>query len=60
MIGSAVLMSSAGFKFLSLQLVVKIIRRSLSKDPQVIAENLVQLLSPPDLPLIRFMLISLN
>lgn len=53
-------MSSAGFKFLSLQLVVKIIRRSLSKDPQVIAENLVQLLSPPDLPLIRFMLISLN
>lgn len=50
MVSSAVLMSAAGFMPLSLKLVVKIIFSSLSRDPEVIAKRLVELLSPPNLP----------
>ena len=50
MIGNAILLSSAGFMSISLRLVVKIISRSLNRNPRVIAENLVELLSPPGLP----------
>lgn len=50
LIGSAVLMSSAGFAPLSIKLVFRMIPRSLFKSPQEIARALLELLSPPDLP----------
>jgi len=53
-IGSAILLSSAGFRSISVKLVFKIISRSLSKNPKVTAERLVELLSPPDLPMDPF------
>jgi pimeloyl-ACP methyl ester carboxylesterase len=49
-IGSAVLMSSAGFKSLSMKMVLRMIPRSLFKSPEEIARGLLELLSPPDLP----------
>jgi len=50
LIGSAVLLSAAGLMPVSLKLVWQIVTRSVNKDPRVIAERLVELLSPPDLP----------
>jgi pimeloyl-ACP methyl ester carboxylesterase len=50
LIGTAVLMSSAGFASVRLKLVFQIVIRSIHKDSRVIAERLVELLSPPDLP----------
>ncbi len=55
-IGSAVLMSSAGFAPLSLRLIFRMIPRSLSRSPEEIARGLLELLSPPDLPLDPFFL----
>jgi len=50
LIGSAILLSSAGFMPVSIKLVLQIIVSALSGKPPEIAENLVKLLSPPDLP----------
>lgn len=50
LIGSAVLLSTAGLMSISLKLVLQIVWRSLSKDPRTIAEGLVALLSPPGMP----------
>ena len=50
LIGSAILLSSAGFMPVSIKLVLQIIVYALSGKPPEIAENLVKLLSPPDLP----------
>jgi pimeloyl-ACP methyl ester carboxylesterase len=50
LIGSAVLMSSAGFVSLSIKMVLRMIARSLFKSPEEIARGLLALLSPPDLP----------
>lgn len=55
-IASAILLSSAGFLSVSISLVFHIITRSLHKNPSVIAERLLELLSPPDLPLDPFYL----
>ena len=49
-IGSAVLMSSAGFLPVSAGLVLRMIPRSLFKAPEEVARGLYELLSPPDLP----------
>jgi pimeloyl-ACP methyl ester carboxylesterase len=49
-IANAILLSSAGFMSLRLILVIQIIFRSIKVNPKVIAERLVELLSPPDLP----------
>jgi len=49
-VGSAVLMSSAGFLPVSAGLVLRMIPRSLFKAPEEIARGLYELLSPPDLP----------
>jgi pimeloyl-ACP methyl ester carboxylesterase len=48
MIGSAVLMSSAGFMSTDLKMVVRMIPRSLFKPPEEIARGLLEMLSPPD------------
>jgi pimeloyl-ACP methyl ester carboxylesterase len=53
-IGNAVLLSSAGLMPISMKLVFKIVSRSLKKNPKVIAERLVELLSPPDRPVDPF------
>ncbi len=50
LIGNAILLSSAGFMSINLKLIFKIIFKSLGKDSKAIAEKLVKLLSPPDLP----------
>jgi pimeloyl-ACP methyl ester carboxylesterase len=50
MIGSAVLMSSAGFLSISMVTVLRMIPRSLFKPPGEIARGLLELLSPPDAP----------
>jgi pimeloyl-ACP methyl ester carboxylesterase len=50
MIGSAVLMSSAGFMSISMRTVLRMIPRSLFKSPEGIARGLLELLSPPDSP----------
>jgi pimeloyl-ACP methyl ester carboxylesterase len=50
LIASAILLSSAGLMPVSMKLVWQIVTRSVNKDPRVIAERLVELLSPPDLP----------
>lgn len=55
-IGHAILLSSAGFMSVSMKLVFQIITRSLKKDPRVVAERLVEVLSPPDLPVDPFYL----
>ena len=47
-IGNAVLLSSAGLMPISMKLVFQIVSRSISKNPKVIAERLVELLSPPN------------
>ena len=49
-IGNAILLSSAGLMSVSMKLVFRIVTRSLNKDPKVVAERLVEVLSPPDLP----------
>jgi len=49
MIGNAILLSSAGLMSVSMKLVFQIVTRSLNKDPKVVAERLVEVLSPPDL-----------
>lgn len=55
-IGNAILLSSAGFMSVSMKLVFQIITRSLNKDPKVVADRLVEVLSPPDLPVDSFYL----
>jgi pimeloyl-ACP methyl ester carboxylesterase len=55
-IGSAVLMSSAGFMSISIATVLRMIPRSLFKPPEAIARGLLELLSPPDLPPDPFLL----
>jgi pimeloyl-ACP methyl ester carboxylesterase len=50
MIGSAVLMSSAGFLSISMVTVLRMIPRSLFKPPEEVARGLLELLSPPDAP----------
>jgi pimeloyl-ACP methyl ester carboxylesterase len=50
MIGSAVLISSAGFLSISMATVLRMIPRSLFKPPEEIARGLLDLLSPPDAP----------
>ncbi|MGB2964856.1 MAG: alpha/beta hydrolase [Anaerolineales bacterium] len=50
LVGSAILLSSAGFMPISIKLMLQIIVSALSGKPPEIAENLVKLLSPPDLP----------
>lgn len=55
-IGSAVLMSAAGFMSLSIKMVFRLIPRILFKSPEEIARVLLELLSPPDLPLDPFFL----
>jgi pimeloyl-ACP methyl ester carboxylesterase len=54
MVGNAILLSSAGLLSINMRLVFKIIFSSLSKSPKVIAERLVELLSPPNLPVDPF------
>lgn len=49
-IGNAILLSSAGLMSVSMKLVFQIVTHSLNKDPKVVAERLVEVLSPPDLP----------
>jgi hypothetical protein len=53
-IGSAVLMSSAGFVSINIKLVLQILFKNLSRNPRTIATNLVKLLSGPDLPVDPF------
>lgn len=53
-IGNAILLSSAGFMSVSIKLVFQIITRSLNKDPKVVADRLVEMLSPPDLSVDSF------
>jgi pimeloyl-ACP methyl ester carboxylesterase len=55
-IGSAVLMSSAGFRGVSLGLVFRMLPRSFFKPPAEVARGLLELLSPPDAPLDPFLL----
>jgi len=50
LIGSAVLMSSAGFVSLSIKMVLRMMARSLFKSQEEMARGLLDLLSPPDLP----------
>ena len=51
---TATLISSAGFMPVSLKMVLKIIRVSLSKDSGLIAERMVEMLSPPGMPVDPF------
>jgi pimeloyl-ACP methyl ester carboxylesterase len=48
--GSAILISSAGFLSVSIKLVFQMVFSALSAKPSEIAESLVKLLSPPDMP----------
>ena len=54
LVGSAILLSSAGFMPVSIKIMLQIIGSALSGKPPEIAENLVKLLSPPDLPVDPF------
>lgn len=50
----AILLSTAGLASLSYRLVLQIVVRSLGREPKLIAEKLVELISPPDQPADQF------
>ena len=54
LVEKAILLSTAGLASLSYRLVIKIVVRSLGRDPKLIAEKLVELISPPDQPADQF------
>lgn len=56
LVASATLLSPAGLMPVSMRLIFQVTACSLSKNPRTIAEQLVALLSPPDLPVDPFYL----
>jgi pimeloyl-ACP methyl ester carboxylesterase len=54
LVEKAILLSTAGLASLSFRLVLQIVVRSLGRDPKLIADKLVELISPPDQPADQF------